>query len=117
MDTFEDTAEYELFLQSYAWIGQCEFLTKQQILEQYGRDGVRISFDYRYIEHFRVSLERVVLLAESNIVLCVTHREGIRKIDGRLRRTNIPYCAHAKYGVVPQTSLKAMDKFHFLYYE
>merc|ERR1712228_568636 len=84
--------------------------------DEFGRDGVRISFDYRYIELFRESLERVVLLAESNIVLCVTHREGIRKIDGRLRRTNIPYCALAKYGALPAGG-KSPDNFQFLYYE
>merc|ERR1719471_1066317 len=98
MDTFEDFVEYELFLQSYAWIGRCEFLTKRQILKQYGREGVRISFDYRHIERFRVSLERLVLSEESKIVLCVTHREGIREIDGRLHNTHVPYCAMAKYG-------------------
>lgn len=105
-----------MFLESYGWIGRCEFLTKPEILEEFGKDGVQIFFDYQHIERFRVSLERIVCEADSNIVLCVTHREGIREIDGRLRRTHIPYCALAKYGVIPQTSKKALDKFHFLFY-
>merc|ERR1712087_118574 len=116
LDSFADTAKYELFLQSYAWIGQCDFLTKQQVLEEFGGDGVKIYFDYRNIERFRVSLERVIMESESSVVLCVTHREGIRKIDGRLRRTNIPYCALAKYGAISSGG-KSQDLFQFLYFE
>ena len=116
LNTFKKTAEYELFLKSYGMFGKCEFLTKLEILEQFGKDGVQIFFDYQHIERFRVSLERLVSEADSKVVLCVTHREGIRNIDGRLMSTHIPYCALAKYGVVPQTSSIGLDTFDFLYY-
>merc|ERR1719242_125093 len=45
-DSFPGTAEYELFLESYAWIGQCEFMTKAEVLEEFGKDGVQIYFNY-----------------------------------------------------------------------
>ena len=92
--------DYELFLNDYGWIGRCNFLTKKEIIKQFGSDGVDIKFDYRYIEKFKQCVTRLVKESKDNTVLCVTHREGVRKLDPRLRRTRIPYCAMAKYAVI-----------------
>merc|ERR1712154_88897 len=88
------------FLNDYGWIGTCNFLTKKEILKQFGKNGVAISFDYRFIETFKHCVERLVVESKRNTILCVSHREGIRKLDKRLNGTRIPYCAMAKYGCI-----------------
>ena len=112
----EAVDDYELFLRSYGWMGECPFLSKAQIEQQFGRKGVVIRFDYSRIDRFRVCVERLVTASEHNTIVCVTHREGIRQMDEGLKGSYIPYCAMAKYGCVP-ASVKSKDVFDFMWFE
>eukprot|EP01084_Bolivina_argentea_P178882 309168_1 len=94
-DEIED--DCELFLNDYGWIGKCNFLSKKEILQQFGKNGVEIGFDFRYLDKFKECVDRLIIESKSNTILCVTHREGIRALDERLKkaRAKIPYCALA----------------------
>ena len=110
----EDMDDYELFLNDYGWIGRCNFLTKKQILQQFGINGVKIIFDYRYVERsFHQCVARLTKESKDNTILIVTHREGIRKLDQRLKRTKIPYCAMAKFAAIDP---KNTGNLNFVYF-
>jgi len=115
----EDDAEddCELFLKDYGWIGRCHFLTKQEILQRFARNGVQIAFDYRAIEGFTQCVHRLSVESKRNTIVCVTHREGIRKLDSRLKRCHIPYCAVAKYACIARKSAKKKESYEFVYFE
>eukprot|EP00486_Rosalina_sp_Unknown_P001649 CAMPEP_0201566578 /NCGR_PEP_ID=MMETSP0190_2-20130828/6437_1 /ASSEMBLY_ACC=CAM_ASM_000263 /TAXON_ID=37353 /ORGANISM="Rosalina sp." /LENGTH=450 /DNA_ID=CAMNT_0047985463 /DNA_START=32 /DNA_END=1384 /DNA_ORIENTATION=+ len=110
----DDMDDYELFLNDYGWIGSCNFLTKKQIIEQFGKNGVKISFDYRFIERsFSKCVSRLIKETKDNTILVVTHREGIRKLEQRLKRTKIPYCAMAKFAAIDP---KNTGNLNFVYF-
>lgn len=107
--------DYELFLKHYGWVGECNFLTKKEIKKKFGKNGVEILFDYKYVDKFKQCVTRLVKEeSESNITLCVTHREGIRYLDEKLMYSRIPYCGLAKYEVV---EISNDHPFGFAYFE
>merc|ERR1711971_168864 len=69
-DANDDDA-FELFLECYGWMGECPFLTKDEILQEFGRNGVVLRFDYSRIDKFRTCVERLVTKSECNTILCV----------------------------------------------
>eukprot|EP01083_Nonionella_stella_P140606 431477_1 len=87
----------ELFMQQSDRV--CEFLTKKEILTRFALEGVSISFDYRFIEAFDQTIQRLINESESDIVLCVTHREGMKNLDNHLQYSDIRYCALVKYSM------------------
>eukprot|EP01084_Bolivina_argentea_P107789 192690_1 len=39
-DVDDKEKDYELFLNDYGWIGRCNFLSKKEILNKFGQNGV-----------------------------------------------------------------------------
>ena len=110
----EDDADWELFLKHYGWVGECDFMTKKEILKKFGKNGVEIRFDYEHVDKFKPCIKRLVESTNTNIVLCVIHREGIRALDHRLLYSRIPYCGTAKYAIVDECD---MYPFGFAYFD
>ena len=112
-----DGSGFELFLENYKTIGVCRFLTKAEMRRKFGQDGVDIRFDYSHVGRFRGCVDKLVQTSKRReVVLCVTHREGIRKLDGRLKGTRVPYCAVAKYACLPPSG-RSRDAFEFVYFQ
>eukprot|EP01084_Bolivina_argentea_P083853 151800_1 len=119
IDKYDGHHHWELYLKKCGFISQtylsnCNFLTKQEIVETFGKNGVKILFDYKYIDTFTNCVQRLVNNSETNIVLAVTHREGIKYLDNILQFSHIPYCKVAKYRFVTNSTIYANG---FQYFE
>jgi len=96
----DNNNDYELVLKNWGGYENAPFLTKKEIIKQFGGNGkVNIKFDYtpNNIEGFNTCVNRIMKESSDNTVIIVTHREGMGNIDKRYPRFGCPYVAMMRF--------------------
>lgn len=89
----------ELVLKKYGKYKNAPFLNKNQINKIYAKKwNINIKYCYDKIENnFNECVSRLIKNDKNNIILCITHREGMGRLDKRFPRIGVPYCAVMKF--------------------